>query len=152
MPDDCIFCAIADNKADASMVYEDDQCVAFMDIHPIGDGHVLVIPRQHALQLTELSQDSASHLFGIAQRILRAQRRIGQGIEGSHILVNDGPAANQQVAHIHIHLIPRRRGDGLQSLGKLALHITGLFGRARARDVLELEARQLREALSALED
>lgn len=149
-PSDCIFCAIADKRADASLVYEDDHCLAFMDIHPIGECHVLVVPRQHARQLTELSPQQSSHLFGVARRILQAQRTIGRGTEGSHILVNDGPAANQQVPHIHIHLIPRRRGDGLKALGKLALHISGLFGRRRVRELLELEARQLRDALAEI--
>lgn len=143
----CIFCEIAAGVAPASRVYEDDRCVAFMDIHPLGDGHVLVIPRQHAEQITEIDPDLSLHLFKVAQSVLRAQRDNGLGLKGSHILLNDGKAANQQVPHIHVHIIPRHRGDALRSFGRLVLHVTGVFGRAQSRGTLEAQAEQLRQAL-----
>lgn len=144
----CIFCDIAAGKAPASRVYEDDRCLAFMDIHPLGDGHVLVVPREHASQITEIDPVLSVHLFEVAQKVLQAQRTVGLGLEGSHILLNDGKAANQQVPHIHVHVIPRRKGDALRAIGNLALHVTGVFGRARSRSVLETQAQQLRDAMS----
>ena len=143
----CIFCAIVSGAAPASRVFEDERCLAFMDIHPLGDGHVLIVPRQHAVQITELDADLSVHLFDIAQRILRAQRDLGLGQEGSHVLLNDGKAANQKVPHVHVHVIPRLKGDALGTVGRLALHLTGVFGRAAARSKLEAQADQLRQRL-----
>lgn len=143
----CIFCAIASGSAPASRVYSDDRCVAFMDIHPLSEGHVLVIPIQHAMQITELATDLSLHLFAVAQRVLKAQRDLGFGLQGSHILLNDGKAANQKVPHVHIHVIPRKHGDALGSIGRLILHVTGIFGRAKARKTLEAQALQLRHTL-----
>lgn len=141
----CVFCQILAGHLPASKVYEDDFCLAFMDIHPLGHGHVLVIPKQHKVQLTELSEEEALHLFRIGNQILHAQRLLGWGVEGSHILLNDGPSANQLVPHIHLHIIPRKRNDVLSTLGKLTLHLTGLMGFARKRELLEAEAEQLRQ-------
>lgn len=145
----CIFCQIVANTLPASIVHEDKHCLAFMDIHPLGRGHVLVIPKHHHVQLTELSEDNALHLFRIGHRILNAQRALGWGVEGSHLLLNDGPAANQLVPHIHLHVIPRKRNDVLGTLGRLSLHLTGLMGFARKRELLEAEAAQLRQALGS---
>lgn len=143
----CVFCKIIAGELPVSKVYEDDRCLAFMDIHPLGDGHVLVIPKQHKVQITELSEEDAQHLFRIGHRILKAQRSLGWGVDGSHLLLNDGPAANQLVPHIHLHVIPRKRNDTLNALGRLSLHLTGLMGFARKRELLEAEAEQLRQAL-----
>jgi len=125
----CPFCEIAAGQAPAAVVYDDAHCQAFMDIHPITSGHVLVVPRAHVSQLTELAGDQVAHLFQVSRQILKAQRALGLGRGGSHLLVNDGKAANQHVPHVHIHLIPRQRGDGLRSLAGLFLHVTGLLGR-----------------------
>ena len=143
----CIFCQILADQLPASRVYEDDVCLALMDIHPLGHGHVLVIPKTHKVQLTELSAQESLHLFQVGNRILRAQRSLGWGVRGSHILLNDGPAANQLVPHIHLHIIPRAPGDMIRTLGKFALHLSGLMGFPRKRDDLNAQAAQLRQAL-----
>lgn len=148
----CVFCQIISGQLPASKVFEDERCLAFMDIHPLGIGHVLVIPKQHKIQITELCEEDAQHLFRIGHRILNAQRKLGWGVEGSHLLLNDGPAANQLVPHIHLHIIPRKRNDVVSTLGKLTLHLTGLMGFARKRELLEAEAEQLRQALEQRED
>lgn len=139
----CIFCKIRAGELPASVVYEDDQVLAFMDIHPLGRGHVLVIPHQHAAQITELPPELGEHLFRIARRVLEAQRTLGWGLEGSHILLNDGHRANQKVPHVHVHIIPREKRDALPSLGRLMLHVTGLFGPAVKRERLDEQARSL---------
>ncbi|WP_111495771.1 HIT family protein [Marinobacter bohaiensis] len=143
----CIFCEIAQGKAPKALVYEDDHCLAFMDIHPLGDGHVLVIPVEHAVQITDLAPETSEHLFNVAQRILRGQRRLGLGLNGTHILLNDGEAANQTVPHAHIHVIPRKKGDSLRSASRLLLHVTGLFGARAKRTTLEQQAKALRYEL-----
>lgn len=147
MTSNCVFCQITSGSAPAARVFEDDQCVAFMDIHPLGRGHVLVIPRQHAVQVTELSSPLTQHLFNVAQRVLKAQRTLGWGLDGTHILLNDGKTANQTLPHVHIHIIPRERGDSLKSAGRLLLHVTGLFGPRTRNHVLQEQANALRQAL-----
>lgn len=144
---DCIFCDIVAGRAPASVVYQDELCVAFMDIHPLGRGHVLVIPRQHAVQLTELTELHGSHLFRVSRFILESQRKLGWGVHGSHILLNDGRRANQIVPHVHVHIIPREKRDALPALGRLMLHVTGLMGRAASRATLEQQATALRHHL-----
>lgn len=143
----CIFCEIGHGHLESSKVYEDDLCLAFMDIHPLGDGHVLIIPKQHVKQLTELAPAVQSHLFSLANAILAAQRKCGLGLDGTNILVNDGPAANQTVGHCHIHVIPRKKGDALGSIFRVALHVTGIFGFARKRHLLDDQAARIKAAL-----
>jgi len=144
---DCIFCGILEGRLPASIVQRDDSCLAFMDIHPLSPGHVLIIPREHAMQITELPEPTVQHLFTVAHRILRAQRALGWGLEGSHILLNDGPRANQMVPHAHVHVIPREKRDGPGILGRLSLHVTGLFGRAEKRERLDDQASALQHQL-----
>lgn len=148
----CIFCQISAGALPASQVYEDDQVVAFLDIHPLGRGHVMVIPRKHARQLPELTPALGNHLFAVAQRILQAQRALGWGVNGSHILLNDGPQANQTMPHVHVHIIPREKRDSLHTLGRLALHVTGLFGPATKRQRLDEQARALAAELALQPD
>lgn len=143
----CIFCQIAQGALPASMVHEDDQCQAFMDIHPLGRGHVLVVPRQHIVQSTDTDPAMTAHLFAVAHRILAAQRELGWGLDGTHLLLNDGRAANQTVPHMHVHVIPRERGDALRSIGRLALHVTKVFGPATRRAELDRQADLLRQCL-----
>lgn len=143
----CIFCQIAKGDLPASKVHEDEHCLAFMDIHPLGRGHVLVIPKAHVVQSTETDPAVTAHLFKLAHRILVAQRELGWGLEGTHLLLNDGRAANQTVPHMHVHVIPRERGDALRSIGRLALHVTKVFGRATPRGELDRQADRLRQCL-----
>ncbi|MEQ5837389.1 HIT family protein [Marinobacter sp. NFXS9] len=143
----CIFCQIAANEAPHALVYEDAECSAFMDIHPLGRGHVLVIPKQHAVQITELEGTFQDRLFQVARRVLKAQRQLGWGLQGTHILLNDGKAANQTVPHAHIHVIPRESRDNLKSMGRLLLHVTGLFGPRQKPAVLQQQAEALRHEI-----
>lgn len=80
---DCIFCAIIDNQAPGSVLYEDDYCVVFMDIAPVNAGHALVVPRAHAAGLADLSEEIGMHLFRIAQRTAAAIRRTEIPCQGS---------------------------------------------------------------------
>jgi histidine triad (HIT) family protein len=146
----CIFCQILANQVPASKVHEDDFCLAFMDLYPLARGHVLVIPKTHKVQLTELSAQETQRLFKIGNRILHAQRALGWGVQGSHFLLNDGPAANQLVPHVHLHIIPREPKDTIRTLGKLALHLTGIMGLPHKREALNAQATQLRHALSQI--
>ena len=108
----CVFCDIIRGAAQSSTVYADDAVVAFMDIQPVNEGHVLVVPRAHAAQLSDLDEETGAHLFRVAMRLSEAIRRSGVRCEGVSLYLADGEAAGQEVLHVHLHLIPRFQGDG----------------------------------------
>ena len=113
-----IFTKIIQGKVSASFVYQDDKVSAFMDIQPINPGHVLVIPNQQVASLIALSEATGAHMFRIGQRIAKALRQSSLQCEGVNLFLADGQAANQDVAHIHLHVLPRFRGDNFKGLLK----------------------------------
>jgi histidine triad (HIT) family protein len=110
--EECVFCRIVKGASSASVAYSDEKVMAFMDIQPVNPGHVLVIPRAHASQLSELDGETGAHMFKIAMRISKALRISGIRCEGTNLFLADGEAAFQDVFHVHLHVIPRFRGDG----------------------------------------
>ena len=139
---DCIFCAILAGRADASMVYQDASCVAFMDIFPMRPGHVLVIPRQHAMYIGELETVTRSHLLEVGNAVINAQKAAGLPCDGNNIFLNDGPAANQHVPHVHLHVLPRQTGDLHKAVLSFTTRYLNHFGRqARRRRLDELAQR-----------
>ena len=108
----CIFCNILSGLTPANFVYRDDHCAAFMDIRPVNPGHVLVVPQDHAVLLTELDDASVGHMFQVAQLVDAALRASGLKCEAVNLFLADGRAAGQEVLHIHLHVIPRYTGDG----------------------------------------
>jgi len=109
--DDCIFCRIIAKEIPATVVYEDELVLAFMDIGPIIKGHALVISKEHYDPVTETPDDVLARLHLIAKRLARAQVN-GLGADGVNIMQNNGKAAGQEVPHIHVHVIPRYENDG----------------------------------------
>jgi len=108
----CIFCAIVRGDAPATFLRRDELVVAFMDIRPVQPGHLLVVPRAHAQLLPELDPKSLARLWSIATDLNRAIRKSDLPAEAVSVYVADGAAAGREVAHVHIHLIPRRDHDG----------------------------------------
>ena len=111
-PDTCIFCQILNNNAAASIVYQDDDCTAFMDIEPINPGHLLVIPNKHAACLAQMPAALAGRLMAIGHRLAAALRASGLRCEGINLFLADGEVAGQEVFHVHLHVVPRYPGDG----------------------------------------
>ena len=111
MATDCVFCDIVQGHSPASWVYQDDTVVAFMDIQPITQGHMLVVPREHAVLITDINETAAMRTFRIARK-LAAVARHTLGASGINIIVMDGEAAYQDVPHFHGHVIPRYPRDG----------------------------------------
>lgn len=107
----CTFCAIVANDAPAHRVLEDARCVAFLDARPLFPGHVLVVPRAHRATIDELSSAELGALFGSAQALCGALER-ALGAEGTFVAMNN--RVSQSVPHAHVHVVPRRRGDGLR--------------------------------------
>lgn len=108
---DCIFCKIIAGEIPATIVYEDDEVLVFMDIGPIIKGHALVVPKKHYDPVTQTPDDVLARLHAVAKRIAQAQMN-GLGADGVNIMQNNGAAAGQEVPHIHVHVIPRFEGDG----------------------------------------
>jgi histidine triad (HIT) family protein len=107
----CTFCDLIQGAAEVSVCYEDADALAFMDIQPVNAGHVLVVPRTHYESLLDVPQELGAHLFAVTMRLANAVRRV-TGCEGMNLVVNSGVAAGQDVFHYHVHIIPRRKGDG----------------------------------------
>jgi histidine triad (HIT) family protein len=108
---DCIFCKIVAGEIPATTVYEDDETLVFMDIGPIIKGHALVIPKKHYDPVTETPDDVLARLHVVAKKVAKAQMN-GFHADGVNIMQNNGKEAGQEVEHIHIHVIPRFKGDG----------------------------------------
>ena len=149
--DGCLFCAIVRGEAPGSIVHADAHCVAFLDIHPVRPGHALVVPRRHAVFLHELAPDERAALLEAAARIGVAQGAAGLPRAGGTLLVNDGPAAGQHVPHVHVHVIPRARGDLPAVVRAYAGRIFTRFGRAADRTALDALAARIRAHLPASE-
>lgn len=109
----CIFCDLINGAGEVSICYEDSSAIAFMDIQPVNLGHVLVVPREHYESLTDTPPELAMHLFDVALRLSPVIRRLNEA-EDMNLVVNSGPHAGQNVFHHHVHLIPRRSGDGFE--------------------------------------
>jgi histidine triad (HIT) family protein len=108
----CVFCEIIAGESPASMIYQDQHVVAFMDIHPVNPGHVLVVPRSHVAALADLDEELGGNLFRAGMRVAAAIRRAEIRCEGINLFLADGSAAGQEVFHVHLHVIPRFSGDG----------------------------------------
>jgi diadenosine tetraphosphate (Ap4A) HIT family hydrolase len=139
MSDQCVFCDIVHGTSPASWVYQDDTVVAFMDIQPITQGHMLVVPREHAVLMTDLNEPAAMRTFKIARRLAEVARHT-LGASGINILVMDGEAAYQDVPHFHVHVIPRYPRDGF------GLTFPDSYEQAPARAQLDAIAAALRQA------
>jgi histidine triad (HIT) family protein len=107
----CIFCQIATGEIPARFVYQDDQVIAFWDLHPVAPVHVLVVPRHHADDLLALSGDPAGPdvMAALLRAIPLIARQLGVAQTGFRLINNCGPDAGQTISHVHFHLIGGRR-------------------------------------------
>ncbi len=107
----CTFCAIVAGETPAAVVFADDVSLAFLDHRPLFPGHCLLVPRAHIETLGDLPADLVEPLFANAQRLSRAVERAMEA-EGSFVALNN--RVSQSVPHLHVHVVPRRRKDGLR--------------------------------------
>jgi len=129
----CIFCEIARGERPAVLVYEDEEAVAFLDHRPLLHGHCLVVPRRHVETLPELPADLLASFFAVVQRLCRAVEE-GLAAQGSFVAINN--KISQSVPHLHVHVVPRRKGDGLFS-SKLLWKRAPYASEAQMREVAE---------------
>jgi len=107
----CIFCSIVSGEVTADLVLETDEMVAFLDRRPVFKGHVLLVPRRHVVTLPDLPGDLRDPFLAAGQRLATAMVE-GLGAQGSFVAVNN--TVSQSVPHLHLHVVPRTKGDGLR--------------------------------------
>ncbi len=108
---DCIFCKIASGEIPSASLYEDEEFKVILDLGPLTKGHALIIPKEHAANIYEASDELVSKAFRLAKKMAGAMTD-ALGCDGFNIVQNNNEAAGQTVFHMHIHLIPRYKGDG----------------------------------------
>ena len=111
MDEKCLFCRIVSGELPATIVYEDDDAVAFLDHRPLFPGHTLLVPRQHVETLGELDTKLVGPYFEAAQLLARVVES-AMDAEGTFVAMNN--RVSQSVPHLHVHVVPRRRKDGLK--------------------------------------
>lgn len=109
---DCIFCKIAKGEIPSATVYEDDDFRVIMDISPASEGHMIILPKEHAANVYELSDETASKIYVLAKKLATALKD-ELDCDGINILQNNGEAAGQTVFHLHMHIIPRYYSDDI---------------------------------------
>jgi histidine triad (HIT) family protein len=141
MVNSCTFCAILAGELPSTIVFQDEVCIAIMDIQPVNPGHLLLITREHYTGFKDLPPEICSQLFITAQKLAEAVRQSGIPCEGITLLLADGTAAGQQVPHIHLHIIPRFQGDSF------GFQFSPRYAELPTRDELENNAYYIRQAM-----
>jgi len=108
--EDCIFCKIIKGEIPCFKVYEDDRCLAFEDINPVAEGHTLIIPKKHAENLWDITEESLTAVHLASKKVIQAIKDILNPIGVAALQLN-GRGVNQVVMHYHLHLIPRTNGS-----------------------------------------
>jgi len=111
MTSECLFCGIVAGTTPATIVLETDDVVGFLDVRPVFKGHTLLVPREHVVTLSDLPEPLIGPLFSAAQRVADAVTS-GLGAQGTFVAMNN--VVSQSVAHLHVHVVPRTKGDGLR--------------------------------------
>jgi len=104
--DDCIFCKISKSEIPSAKVYEDANFFAFLDINPVSDGHILIIPKKHVVWMQEADDETISGIFKLAKKLMLALK---SGLNCDYVQVS---IVGKDVPHLHVHLIPRHFNDG----------------------------------------
>jgi histidine triad (HIT) family protein len=133
----CIFCKIASGDIPCTKVFEDSVALAFMDIGPLAEGHVLLIPKEHYATLDQMPAEEAGEMLRHLPGLVRAVQSV-TGCEGVNVLQNNGKAAHQEVPHVHFHIIPRNTGDAFSFNWP-----AGEYAEGRAKELADAIAAEL---------
>ena len=114
----CIFCKIVRKQAPASVIYEDETVMAFLDIRPLNLGHTLVIPKAHYVDIFDLPENQLSQVHKVAKQVSFAVKR-ATNADGISIIQQSGKAAGQDIFHLHVHVVPRFEGQKLPHFSDL---------------------------------
>lgn len=138
----CIFCEIINGKADGSIVYEDELVMAFHDAFPLNPGHILVVPKVHAKDIREVDEMSLWRMSSVAQDLAESLPGLASlECTGVNLLMANGSSAGQDVMHAHLHVIPRRNGDGIRLCGSGKV-------KAMPREQMNHYAKQIHDAFA----
>jgi histidine triad (HIT) family protein len=138
----CIFCRIVEGREKASFVAQGSDAVAFLDLHPINEGHTLIVPRKHSASIGEVDEVSAVAMWSLARRVAAGLQSSGLRCEAINLFLADGAAAGQEVFHSHLHVIPRWQGDGF------GIKFPPHYGAAADRKTLDDVAARVRKRMS----
>ncbi len=108
--EECIFCKLANGQIPTNAIYEDEDFKVIMDVNPASKGHCIILPKTHAANLLELPEEYCEKLLPVAKKCCKVLMEVLQ-CDGINVLQNNGEAAGQTVFHLHVHLIPRYKGD-----------------------------------------
>jgi histidine triad (HIT) family protein len=117
--DSCIFCKIAQKQVPSSLVYEDAETVAFLDIRPLNEGHTLVIPKEHYKNIFDIPRKLICYVHEVTKKVAQAVEEATHA-DGISIIQQNGEAAGQEIFHLHVHVIPRFEGQKLPRLSELS--------------------------------
>ena len=109
----CVFCKIVAGELPSLKVYEDDATLAFLDIHPVNPGHTLVVPKRHSKNIFDVSSQDWTAVTRVVQNLAHAIEK-AVSADGININMNNREHAGQVVEHLHVHIIPRFKGDGFK--------------------------------------
>lgn len=109
---ECLFCKIIAGELPCYRIYEDRRLLAFLDINPVNKGHLLLLPKDHYLNITDTPSDILKDLIALAQKLSKVLTE-AVGANGFNLTVNNGESAGQVINHLHFHIIPRFTGDNL---------------------------------------
>jgi histidine triad (HIT) family protein len=114
----CIFCKIVRKQAPASIIYEDETVMAFLDIRPLNEGHTLVISKKHYADIFDIPEDQLSRVHKVAKQVSAAVKK-ATNADGISIIQQNGKAAGQDIFHLHVHVVPRFEGQNLPRFSAL---------------------------------
>ena len=114
----CIFCKIVCKQAPASIIYEDETVMAFLDIRPLNMGHTLIIPKKHYVDIFDISENLLSQVHKVAKQASIAVKKAANA-DGISIIQQNGKAAGQDIFHLHVHVVPRYEGQKLPHFSDL---------------------------------
>ena len=137
----CIFCQIVAGSLAAPVVFEDESALAFLDHRPVFPGHVLLVPRQHYETLPDLPAEMLRPFFSDAQLVARAVEQAMKA-EGTFVAMNN--RVSQSVPHLHVHIVPRRKKDGLRGFFWPRQKYESPDAMESVRESIRLALRQLR--------
>jgi histidine triad (HIT) family protein len=133
----CVFCRIVRKEAPASILYEDDRVLVFLDIRPLNEGHTLVIPKKHYETVYDMPEDLVSYTYKLVKRMAVAVKAATEA-DGITIIQQNGHAAGQEIFHMHVHVVPRYAGQKLPHFRDIP---------DASREQLERAAEQIRKHL-----
>jgi histidine triad (HIT) family protein len=133
--DDCVFCQIIQRKMPANIVYEDNKVMAFLSHRPVNEGHTLVVPKKHYVDIYEAPEEEVAYLFTVVKRLTHAVKD-AIGTSAIRIVQNNSKNAGQVVFHMHVHIIPMKEGNHIWRENDF-----------RSTELLEKDAREIRQKI-----